>query len=164
MFHLSTNIGNIETRNLTELVIALVSNIFGNDRVGIRSLVDILLDVFQERSTVLATHIGKYDLFLDLSRDMVPLRCRVFIVRGQRRPIELFLNHFDNTDSNRYGPRDDRGCHGFYLRTRESKIHDTDQRYRDIRADIHSCRPLAVSGIRLTMHPCKALGLVTPVG
>lgn len=115
MFHLSANIGDIEIPNPAELVTAFVPNIFGNDGVGIRSLVDILLDVFQESSAVLSTRIRKHHLFLYLARDMVPFGGRVFVIGGQGRPIELLLNHFDDPDPDGDRASDDGRCHGLYL-------------------------------------------------
>ena len=107
MLYLPANIGNVKVRDLTKLLVAFIANVFGKDRVGIGCLVDILLNVFQEGSTILATRIGKHHLFLYLARDVIPLRCRVFVIGGQRRPIELFLNHFDDTDPDRYSASHD---------------------------------------------------------
>lgn len=99
MLHLPADIGNIKVRNLAELVVTLPANILRKNGIGIRRLIDILLNVFQEGPTVFATSIRKHHLFLDLTRDMVPPGCRVPVICCQGRPIELFLNHLDDTDA-----------------------------------------------------------------
>ena len=115
MLHLAAYIGNIKVWNLAELIVALVPNIFRKNCIGIGCLVDILLNVFQERPTIFATSIRKHDLFLDLARDMVPLGSRVFVIGCQGGPVELFLDHFDDPDADRDGASDHGSCHSFYL-------------------------------------------------
>jgi len=125
MLNLTANIRDIKVGDLPELVVALVPNILGNDGVGIRGLVDILLNVFQEGSTIFPARIGKHHLFLDLAGDMIPLGCRVPVIGCQGRPIELFLNHLDNTNPDGDRASDNGGCHGLNLGTRKSKVDDT---------------------------------------
>ena len=76
--------------------------IFRDHVVGCRHRRDILLNVFQERSAVLATSRGNGQLFLKLAGHVAPLDTGLLEIIGHRDPVKFVFQHTDDTDSDRH--------------------------------------------------------------